>query len=111
MDEQPEQAHDQGAPDEPPQERRYPSTIGGAAYLAILLTTLVGLVIAALGSWRPGIQVVAAALVVGAVLRLTLPQRDAGMLAVRHRLVDAVLLAGTAGALFFLTTTIPNQPT
>jgi len=92
------------------EERRYPSTIGGACYLAIMLVTLVGLVVASLGSWRTGIQIVAGALVVAALLRLTLRQRDAGMLAVRHRAVDAVLLSGAAAALFFLTATIPNQP-
>lgn len=92
------------------QERRYPSTIGGACYLAIMLATLVGLVLASLGTWRAGLQIVAGALLVAALLRLGLRQRDAGMLAVRHRAVDAVLLAGAAAALFFLTTTIPNQP-
>jgi hypothetical protein len=45
-----------------------------------------------------------------ALLRLVLPRRDAGMLAVRSRLVDCVLLAGTGAALFFLAATIPNQP-
>ena len=39
-----------------------------------------------------------------------LPARDAGMLAVRHRLVDVVLLGGVGGLLLFLARTIPNQP-
>lgn len=91
-------------------ERRYPSTIGGACYLAIMLATLVGLVLASFGTWRAGLQIVAGALLVAALLRLGLRQRDAGMLAVRHRVVDAVLLSGAAAALFFLTATIPDQP-
>jgi len=94
----------------PHDEHRYPSTIGGMCYLGVLLVTGVGLVIASLGSWRLGIQLVAGSLTVAALLRLTLRQRDAGMLAVRSRFVDAVLLGTTAGALFFLTATIPNQP-
>ncbi|HRK48426.1 MAG TPA: DUF3017 domain-containing protein, partial [Nocardioides sp.] len=45
-----------------------------------------------------------------ALLRLVLPSRDAGMLAVRRRLVDMVVLGGMGAALFFLASTIPNQP-
>lgn len=91
-------------------ERRYPSTIGGLCYLGVLLVTGAGLVTASLGSWRLGIQLVAGSLVVAALLRLALPQRDAGMLAVRSRWVDALLLGAAAAAFFFLTATIPNQP-
>jgi hypothetical protein len=99
-------------PDPPEEvvERRYPSTIGGAFYILVMVVVTAGLTIAALGSWRFGVQVVAGCLVAMAGVRLVLPQRDAGMLAVRHRAVDAVLLAGSAGVLFFLAATIPNQP-
>ncbi len=44
------------------------------------------------------------------LLRLVLPQRDAGMLAVRHRLVDVLMLAAVAGALWYLAGDIPDQP-
>ena len=43
-------------------------------------------------------------------LRLVLPQRDAGMLAVRHRLVDTVVLAAIGVALIFLAGDIPGPP-
>ena len=43
-------------------------------------------------------------------MRLVLPAREAGMLAVRHRAVDCVMLAGVGGVLIFLASTIPNQP-
>jgi len=66
------------------------------------------------GHWRVGrrlgIRCLAAGLCFAALLRLVLPRRDAGMLAVRHRLVDIVVLGGMGAALFFLATTIPNQP-
>ena len=98
--------------DEPqePEERRYPSTIGGAFYLLILAGTAVGVGIVASGDWRLGIRCMGGALCFAAVCRLVLRNRDAGMLAVRNRLFDAVLLAGLGLALFFLALTIPDQP-
>ena len=44
------------------------------------------------------------------LLRLVLPARDAGMLAVRHRFVDVLLLVGVAGAIYYLAGDIPDQP-
>jgi hypothetical protein len=96
---------------EEPVERRYPSTIGGAFYLGILAATTVGIAIVYQShDWRLGVRVVAGALAAAALLRLVLPQRDAGMLAVRHRLTDVGLLCVVGGALFFLAGTIPDQP-
>ncbi len=92
-------------------ERRYPSTIGGAFYLAVLAGTAFGIgIVAQSHDWRLGVRVVAGALGAAALLRLVLPQRDAGMLAVRHRLVDVGLLCLVGGALFFLAGSIPDQP-
>ncbi len=93
-----------------PVERRYPSTIGGACYLAVLLVASVGIALVALSDWRVGVRVVAGSLATAALLRLVLPQRDAGMLAVRHRYVDVALLGGVAAALWFLAGDIPDQP-
>ncbi|GEP36686.1 hypothetical protein NPS01_03490 [Nocardioides psychrotolerans] len=108
----PEEPVEEGVPEaEPaPVERRYPSTIGGACYLGVLITTSVGFAIVLGGNWRLGIRWLASALLAAATLRLVLPQRDAGMLAVRHRLVDVGLLAGVGGLLLFLVETIPDQP-
>lgn len=96
--------------DEEPQERRYPSTIGGAFYLLILITSAIGLGIVVSGNWRLGVRWLAASLMAGSALRLLLPERDAGMLAVRHRFIDCTLLAGVGGALFWLASSIPDQP-
>ena len=96
---------------EPPAERRYPSTIGGAFYIAILIATAVGIAIVfERDDWRLGVRIVSGALLAASLLRLVLPQRDAGMLAVRHRLFDVVLLAGVGGVLLFLAGSIPDQP-
>ena len=92
------------------EERRYPSTIGGAFYLLVLAAGTLGIAIVWGGDWRLGIRCLAGALSFAALLRLALPARDAGMLAVRHRFLDALVLGGVGAALFFLAATIPNQP-
>jgi hypothetical protein len=90
--------------------RRRPSTIGGAVYLVVLAGAGVGVGIVSHGSWRLGVKWVAASLVVAAMVRLALPSREAGMLAVRRRLIDVGLLAAVGVTLWFLSTSIPNQP-
>jgi hypothetical protein len=93
-----------------PGPRRHPSTIGGLLYLVVLAVTGIGVGIAWTGDWRLGVKWIGAALILGAVARLVLRRRDAGMLAVRNRAVDAALLSGVGAVLIFLAETIPNQP-
>jgi hypothetical protein len=93
-----------------PEPRRHPSTIGGLFYLVVLGITAVGIVISWTGDWRLGVKWIGAALLLGAVVRLVLPRRDAGMLAVRNRAVDAVMLSGVGATLILLSESIPNQP-
>lgn len=102
--------------DEPPvppvplDGRRYPSTIGGACYLLILLITVVGLGIILRGDWRFGVRVIGGSLIAAGTLRLLLPSKDAGMLAVRNRFLDVGLLAVVGGLIIFLANDIPDQP-
>ncbi len=98
------------AADDPDEGRRYPSTIGGMFYLLVLATMVAGLVLAYVDDWRLGVRVLAAGLLGAAALRLVLPQRDAGMLAVRHRFVDVLVLLAVGLALIFLSGSIPDQP-
>jgi hypothetical protein len=105
---EPEQITPDGAPAE--EERRYPSTIGGMFYLLVLATVTVAITIAALDEWRTGIRVMGGALVFAALVRLLLRGRDAGMLAVRHKVLDAVILLVLGGLLIFLAGSIPDQP-
>jgi hypothetical protein len=116
---QPERGDDEPAitevPDVParsaePAGRRYPSTIGGAFYLLVLAASGVGLVVVAHGDWRLGVRWIGGALLFAAAARLVLPAREAGMLAVRRRWIDVVLLAGAGAALWFLALSIPDQP-
>ena len=90
--------------------RRYPSTIGGAFYLLVLAGTVAGLVLVVTRDWRLGIQVCGSAMILAALVRLVLRERDAGMLAVRNRFIDAFWLIAMGAAMITLAVTIPNQP-
>ncbi|MCW2867556.1 MAG: hypothetical protein JWR20_1744 [Marmoricola sp.] len=103
-------------PEPPPQlpaplgPHRVPSTYGGLVYLVVVVANAVGLVVVALGAWRRGVGVMGVALLVGAVARLLLPDRDAGMLRVRrHRWIDVLMLGGVGAALVVLAVVIPDQ--
>jgi hypothetical protein len=63
--------------------------------LAVLVAVGVGLLLVAVDHWRKGLIVVGLALVGGALLRLLLPERRVGFLAVRSRPIDVTLMAGT----------------
>ena len=93
-----------------PEPQRLPSTVGGLIYLAVLVATGVGVGLCWGGDWRLGIKWVGAAMIAGAVARLVLRRKDAGMLAVRSRAVDAGILSGVGATLIFLSESIPNQP-
>jgi hypothetical protein len=97
-------------PSVPARPRRYPSTVGGALYLVALLGVGVGLVIVMLVDWRLGIRWVGGSLIFAAGCRLLIPRQHAGMLAVRHRMVDIVLLSAVGVMLIVLAGSIPNQP-
>jgi hypothetical protein len=62
--------------------------------LAVLVAVGVGLLLVTFDHWRRGLVVVGLALVGAALLRLLLPVRRVGFLAVRSRPVDVVLMAG-----------------
>jgi hypothetical protein len=75
--------------------------------LAVLVVVAIGLLEVTLGHWRRGLVVVGLALIGAALLRLLLPVRRVGFLAVRSRPVDVVLLAVAGTALVVLVLTIP----
>ena len=77
--------------------------------LSALAVAAVGLVlVAALGHWRVGSGVIGLAFCLAAALRLTLPARQAGLLVVRSRGVDAAVLLTLGFALVALANTIPR---
>ncbi|MGL5827212.1 MAG: DUF3017 domain-containing protein [Nocardioides sp.] len=93
-----------------PSRRWFPARLGGLCYLVVMVASILGLAIVALGAWRNGVRLVAAALLLAALLRTVLPEPQAGMLAVRHRLLDAGILATVGAVIVFLASSIPNQP-
>jgi DUF3017 family protein len=76
---------------------------------AVLVAVAVGLGMVAVEHWRRGLLVVGLALVGAGLLRLVLPVRRVGFLAVRSRPVDVVLMAGTGIALSALALAVPGS--
>ncbi|MEP6816619.1 MAG: DUF3017 domain-containing protein [Marmoricola sp.] len=92
----------------PPLQR--PKTIGGVLYFAVVAVTAVGLLVVAFGSWRRGVTFIGAGLLLAALARALLGEYDAGMLRVRRRWFDVLVLVFVGFVLIFLAATIPNQP-
>ena len=72
---------------------RRPQTFGGVVYLGVLAAAVVGLVIVA-AAWRTGVSWIGVGLLVAALARLGLSERGAGMLRVRRKWSDVLMLAG-----------------
>ena len=95
----------------PPLYIRRPILAGLIRQLPLVVVLLVvgaGLLLVAFQHWRMGLAVMGLALVGAGLLRLLLPVRQAGFLAVRGRPVDVVLLAGTGLALTVIARTLPS---
>ena len=77
--------------------------------LVVVGGVLAGLAVAWLGetTWRLGCLLIGASLVVGAVERLLLPDRDAGLLQVRGRAFDVAVLLLTGVAVLVLAVAVP----
>ena len=75
--------------------------------LAVLVTVAVGLLLVTFEHWRKGLVVMGLALLGAAVLRLLVPLRRLGFLAVRSRPVDVALMAGTGVVLTAIALAIP----
>jgi len=88
---------------------RRPQTLGGTIYLLVLAASLVGLGIVAAGAWRTGVGWIGAGLLVAALARLVLPEEAAGMLRVRRKWSDVLMLTVAGVALLVLSVLVPNQ--
>ena len=73
----------------------------------MLLVVGAGLVVGGAGAWRAGAWCVAAGVLLAGVLRLLLPARRAGLLAVRSRRLDVALLLLLGLVLAVLAGTVP----
>jgi len=75
--------------------------------IAVLAAVAAGLAAAALDHWKLGTFLIGAALLLAAGLRLTLRERQAGLLVVRSRGFDAAVLLVLGFSLVALANTIP----
>ena len=98
---------DAPAPDDDP--RRLPRTVGGMVYLVVVGMMLVGIGVVVAGAWRAGVGWMGAALLVGALARAVLSERGAGMLRVRRRWSDVLMLTVAGVALIVLAIIVPEQ--
>jgi hypothetical protein len=96
------------AGEEPPFRR--PQTFGGVVYLAVVAMALVGLAITAAGPWRSGVSWIGSGLLLAALARLVLGERSAGMLRVRRKWSDVLMLTVAGVALLVLAVIVPDQP-
>jgi hypothetical protein len=87
-----------------------PQTLGGLVYLTVLGAAAVGLLIILLGAWRTGLSWIGAGLLLAAATRLVLSERRAGMLRVRRRWSDVLMLTVAGVGLIVLAVVVPNQP-
>jgi hypothetical protein len=90
-------------------ERR-PQTFGGGVYLVVVTTALTGLAITVAGAWRTGVVWMGIGLLFGGFSRLVLPERRAGMLRVRRKGSDVVMLLAAGITLIVLAVVVPDQP-
>ena len=79
--------------------------------LVVLGGVVAGLIVAVLGqaTWRVGCLLIGSSLGLGAVLRLVLPSREAGLLQVRGKAFDAGLLVLLAAAVIVLAVLVPAR--
>ncbi|QDP98630.1 DUF3017 domain-containing protein [Microlunatus elymi] len=78
--------------------------------LAVVVAGMIaGLVLVAIGQWRLGCLVVGAFLAVGGLERLLLPTAKAGLLRVRSRFFDVIILIGMGAAIIALSILVPQN--
>jgi Protein of unknown function (DUF3017) len=85
-------------------------SLGGLLYGAVAITVIIGLGFAALGPWRTGVGICGGGLIAAGLGRAAIPERMSGLLRVRRRGVDMVLMLALGIALVVLATVIPDQP-
>jgi Protein of unknown function (DUF3017) len=78
--------------------------------LIVVIGVIAGLVVSFLGesTWRLGCLLIGASLGVGAVERIALPSRDAGLLQVRTKAFDVTFLAVAGAAIIALSIVVPE---
>ena len=76
--------------------------------LIVIVTVGLGLLLVAADRWRVGLVVMGLALVLAGLMRLLLPVRTIGFLAVRSRPIDVALTLGVGVAVTVIALAIPH---
>lgn len=87
-----------------------PSPNRPGALLVAVAILLVGVVVTAFGHWRRGAVIMAFAILVAAGARAVLPRRVAGLLVVRRRWVDVLVMGGLGVAIALCALVVPPGP-
>jgi Protein of unknown function (DUF3017). len=91
----------------PPAKGPVQAVLGQWPLALVLSGVAVGLfVVAVTGHWRVGCTLIGASVTLGGILRL-MPNSRVGLLAVRSRLIDTVLLLGSGVGIVILTWVMP----
>jgi hypothetical protein len=85
-------------------------SLGGVLYSAVVVTVVVGLALVATGPWRTGVGVCGGALVAAALGRAAIPERMSGLLRIRRRPADVIVMLALGVALVALAAIVPDQP-
>ncbi|RRD50958.1 DUF3017 domain-containing protein [Arachnia propionica] len=80
------------------------------ALLASVAVLVIGVVVTGFGHWRRGALLMAGALILAATARAILPRRVSGLLVVRRRPLDVLVLGGFGIAIGALALLVPAGP-
>lgn len=97
--------------DDPRREGALRTLLVELPYILVLLAALIAAILVTFDRWRRGVFVLGSALLLGSLLRALLPSQRAGLLQVRGRLFDSVLMASTGVAVLWLATSIDSLGT
>lgn len=93
--------------DERPPKNAIQQILGQWPLASVLTGVFVGLAIAVgIGHWRVGCTLIGLSVTVGGFLRL-MPQQRVGLLAVRNRVIDTILLLGSGIGILVLAWVVP----
>jgi Protein of unknown function (DUF3017) len=85
-------------------------SFGGVLYSAVILAVGFGLALVATGPWRTGVGVCGGALIAAGLGRVAIPERMSGLLRVRRRPADVIIMLVLGIALVILAAVVPDQP-
>lgn len=74
---------------------------------ATLVVFAVGFVVVAAGQWRLGTIIMAASLLLAAAARMTLPRHVSGLLVLRRRVIDVLILGGLGTSILVFALLVP----